>query len=169
MADAEALVNSGLADQMTRVLVEPVDVGRKDAVAVVTAIHRVLDRHDLAAPRLQHGDGETVWILLEDAAARGIDTRIGFEDTLLLPDGTRAASNAALVRAARKLGAGGCHRLVGAVRRLDHALLLARESRSRLQHMCPKRRSSGPPSRRITCLGRFASSRKAVVSRGEPR
>ena len=106
VADAEVLVNSGLADRTTRVLVEPVDVGRKDAVTVVTAIHRVLDRHGLAAPRLQHGDGEAAWILLEDAAARGIDTRIGLEDTLLLPDGTRAASNPALVRAARKLGAG---------------------------------------------------------------
>ena len=105
-ADAEALVASGLAGRMTRVLVEPVAVGRDDALAVISAIHQVLDRHDVAAPRLQHGDGDAVWILLEDAAARGIDTRIGFEDTLLLPDGTRAASNAALVRAARKLGAG---------------------------------------------------------------
>lgn len=105
VGDAEALVRSGVADQTTRVLVEPVDVGRKDAVAVVGAIHRVLDRHDVAVPRLQHGDGEAVWILLEDAGARGIDTRIGFEDTLLLPDGTPAASNAALVRAAQKLGA----------------------------------------------------------------
>ena len=107
VADAEALVTSGVADRTTRVLVEPVDVGRNDALAVITAIHRVLDRHNVAVPRLQHGDGEAVWILLEDAVARGIDTRIGFEDTLLLPDGTRAASNAALVRAARKLGAGG--------------------------------------------------------------
>lgn len=106
VADAEALVASGLAGRMTRVLVEPVAVGRDDALAVISAIHQVLDRHDVAVPRLQHGDGDAVWILLEDAAARGIDTRIGFEDTLLLPDGTRAASNAALVRAARKLGAG---------------------------------------------------------------
>jgi uncharacterized protein (DUF849 family) len=107
VADAEALVDSGLASQTLRVLVEPVEVGRKDAVSVVNAIHRVLDRHDVAAPRLQHGDGEAVWILLEDAVARGIDTRIGFEDTLLLPDGTPAGSNAALVHAACGLGAGG--------------------------------------------------------------
>lgn len=105
VADAEALVRSGLANQTTRVLVEPVDVGRRDAVAAVDAIHRVLDEHDVAVPRLQHGDGEAVWILLEDAVARGIDTRIGFEDTLLLPDGTEAESNAALVQAARDLGA----------------------------------------------------------------
>lgn len=107
VADAEALVTSGVADRTTRVLIEPVDVGRDDALAVISAIHRVLDRHNVAVPRLQHGDGEAVWILLEDAVARGIDTRIGFEDTLLLPDGTRATSNAALVGAARQLGAGG--------------------------------------------------------------
>jgi len=107
VADAEALVDSGLASQTLRVLVEPVEVGRKDAVSVVNAIHRVLDRRDVAAPRLQHGDGEAVWIVLEDAVARGIDTRIGFEDTLLLPDGTPAGSNAALVHAACGLGAGG--------------------------------------------------------------
>ena len=105
--DVESLVDSGLAEQATRVLVEPVDVGREDAVAVVDDIHRVLDRHDVAVPRLQHGDGEAVWILLEDAVARGIGTRIGLEDTLLLPDGAPAAGNAALVRAARELGAGG--------------------------------------------------------------
>jgi uncharacterized protein (DUF849 family) len=37
---------------------------------------------------------------------RGLDTRVGFEDTLHLPDGRRAASNADLVTAARNLGAG---------------------------------------------------------------
>ncbi|MGG1909312.1 3-keto-5-aminohexanoate cleavage protein [Microbacterium sp. NRRL B-14842] len=35
------------------------------------------------------------------AAEFGLDTRIGLEDTLLLPDGSEAPSNAALVRAAR--------------------------------------------------------------------
>jgi uncharacterized protein (DUF849 family) len=106
VADAEALVDSGLADRTTRVLIEPVEVDRRDAVAVVDAIHRVVDSHGIGVPRLQHGDGEATWILLEDAVARGIDTRIGFEDTVLLPDGARAASNAALVDAAQKLGAG---------------------------------------------------------------
>lgn len=32
VADAELLVRSGLAEQMTRVMIEPVDVGRDDAV-----------------------------------------------------------------------------------------------------------------------------------------
>jgi uncharacterized protein (DUF849 family) len=104
--DAELLVSSGLADRVTRVMIEPVEVSRADAVALVGAIHGVLDRAGARAPRLQHGDGEATWILIEDAVRRGIDTRVGFEDTVLLPDGRRAASNAELVKAARELGAG---------------------------------------------------------------
>jgi uncharacterized protein (DUF849 family) len=40
------------------------------------------------------------WPLVEDAFRRGHDTRVGFEDSVLLPDGTRARSNAHLVEAA---------------------------------------------------------------------
>ena len=91
---------------MTRVLVEPVDVSAGDAVALVDEIHAALDRLGLTAPRLQHGDGEATWVLLRDAIRRGIDTRIGLEDTVDGPDGARADGNEALVRAARALGAG---------------------------------------------------------------
>jgi hypothetical protein len=40
-----------------------------------------------------------------DAVKRGVDTRVGLEDTVLLPDGTAAPSNVDLVRAAYDLGA----------------------------------------------------------------
>ncbi|HEV7624036.1 MAG TPA: 3-keto-5-aminohexanoate cleavage protein [Amnibacterium sp.] len=105
--DAEALLVSGLADRITRVLIEPMGGEADVQLAVVAAIHDVLDRGQVTAPRLQHGDGAATWPLLEDAVRRRIDTRIGFEDTLLLPDGTLAPDNAALVAAARALGAGG--------------------------------------------------------------
>jgi uncharacterized protein (DUF849 family) len=106
--DAETLVGCGLADRVTRVLVEPgeAQAGRNDAIPMVDAIHEILGRADLRAPRLQHGDGELTWLLIEDAARRGLDTRVGFEDTLYLSDGRRARSNADLVTAARNLGAG---------------------------------------------------------------
>jgi len=106
VADAERLVGSGLHDRVSRVMIEPVAVSRADAVPLVAAIHDVLDRAGARAPRLQHGDGDATWVLIEDAVRRGIDTRIGFEDTLLLPDDQPAASNAELVRAAYDLGAG---------------------------------------------------------------
>jgi len=42
------------------------------------------------------------WAFIELAARRGCyDTRVGLEDTLVLPDGTRARDNAELVAAAR--------------------------------------------------------------------
>lgn len=104
--DAKLLVSCGLPDRVTRVLIEPVEVSKADSVPLVAAIHAVLDRAGVRAPRLQHGDGEATWILIEDAIRRGLDTRVGFEDTFLLPDGQPAASNADLVRTAFELGAG---------------------------------------------------------------
>jgi uncharacterized protein (DUF849 family) len=46
------------------------------------------------------------WPLVVDAFRRGHDTRVGFEDSVLLPDGTQAQSNAQLVIAAVALRAG---------------------------------------------------------------
>jgi uncharacterized protein (DUF849 family) len=103
--DADRLAATGLAHEVTRVLVEPVEAPADEAVALVDAIHQALDDHGIAAPRLQHGDGEATWTLVADAVRRGVDTRIGLEDTLHEPDGTPTAGNAALVRAARSLGA----------------------------------------------------------------
>ncbi|QEC47621.1 hypothetical protein FSW04_08560 [Baekduia soli] len=104
--DAQRLADSGYADRVTRVLVEPVDAPAATAVATVAAIHDALDALGIGAPRLQHGDGAAAWVLIADAVARGIDTRVGLEDTVNAPDGVRAAGNAALVAAARALGAG---------------------------------------------------------------
>ena len=105
--DAELLVGCGLSGRVTRVMIELVEVSKLDAVPLVGAIHDVLDRADVRAPRLQHGDGEATWTpCIEDAVRRGIDTRVGFEDTLLLPDGQPATSNADLVRAAYELRRG---------------------------------------------------------------
>jgi uncharacterized protein (DUF849 family) len=104
--DAEALVRSGLADRVQRILVEPRDTAPHQALDCAAAIHAVLDRARSLAPRLQHGEDATAWPLLEDAIRREVDTRIGLEDVLVLPDGSRAPDNAALVAAARALGAG---------------------------------------------------------------
>jgi uncharacterized protein (DUF849 family) len=106
--DAERLASTGLGEQVTRILVEPVEVGQAAAFEAVEAIHRALDGFGLTAPRLQHGDGQSTWVLLADAVRRGLDVRIGLEDTLTDPAGVRTAGNAMLVRAARRLGAHSC-------------------------------------------------------------
>lgn len=105
--DAEALAASGLGDRVLRVLVEPGEqqVGKSvaGALALVEAIHRRLDQAGITAPRLQHADGAVTWAVLEDAIRRGVDTRIGLEDTLQGPDGEVIPGNTDLVRIACRL------------------------------------------------------------------
>lgn len=85
--DVELLAATGLADRITRVLVEPVDVRADDAMQTVEAIHAALDRTGITAPRLEHGDGEATWVLVAHAIQRRVDTRIGLEDTTSDPTG----------------------------------------------------------------------------------
>lgn len=107
VADAELLSNLKGPDPfaaVVRVLVEPASVPADRATAVVAEIHDALD-HGAAAglPRLQHGDGEAAWPLIADALARGLDVRVGLEDTRLDPDGAQTEGNEALVRAVTDL------------------------------------------------------------------
>lgn len=97
--DVHALVKSGFANRVTRVLIEPQEIDPATALSTVAAIHGALDEHGIAAPRLQHGVGAAAWVTLSDALDRGLATRIGFEDTLALDGGDEASSNADLVRA----------------------------------------------------------------------
>ncbi|MEU6118620.1 3-keto-5-aminohexanoate cleavage protein [Streptomyces sp. NPDC047117] len=57
------------------------------------------------SPVLLHGEDGGAWPVLRAAVRLGLDTRVGLEDVLVLPDGTEAPDNAALVRAARVTGA----------------------------------------------------------------
>lgn len=100
VGDARALVASRLADRCLRLLLEPRETNGADALRTVALIERVLDENGVQTPRLLHGRAEAAWPVLEAAVRKGYDIRIGLEDTLLLPDGTQAADNAALVAAA---------------------------------------------------------------------
>ncbi len=103
--DAERLVDSRLAARCVRVLLEPQEATVDTALMTVVATEAVLDRAGVVVPRLLHGADETAWHLLDWAARRGYDTRIGLEDVLTLPDGRPAPGNADLVAAARALSA----------------------------------------------------------------
>jgi uncharacterized protein (DUF849 family) len=97
---AVSLIKSGFADACLRILLEP-------AEASCSARANLEQMEDVLAvakpPRLLHGMGHCAWKLVELAARRQYDTRTGFEDTLRLPDGSLARSNAELVRAARSI------------------------------------------------------------------
>ncbi|RKN49200.1 3-keto-5-aminohexanoate cleavage protein [Micromonospora endolithica] len=87
-----------------RILVECMAEKPAEALTDADAILDALDPD--GPPRLLHAEGGAVWPVLVEAVRRGLDTRIGFEDTVHLPDGSPAADNAALVAAATALGAG---------------------------------------------------------------
>ena len=67
---------------------------------VAKRINDALDDAGSDCRRLTHGMNAWTWPLVEDAFRRGHDTRVGFEDSILLPDGRAADRNADLVRVA---------------------------------------------------------------------
>jgi uncharacterized protein (DUF849 family) len=97
---AASWAQSDLAQHCMRAMIE---LGPDADVAVADdMLERVLAVGS-PAPVLLHGLDESCWPLLEHAGARGLQTRIGMEDTLKLPDGSVAPDNAALVSAAVSL------------------------------------------------------------------
>lgn len=94
---AASWARSDLARHCMRVMIEL--QADEDTAVADDMLDRVLAVGS-PAPVLLHGLDESCWPLLEHAGRRGVQTRIGMEDTLLLPDGSVAPDNAALVAAA---------------------------------------------------------------------
>lgn len=103
LADAEAFVRSGLAGHCVRVLLEPLDADPAAAVEHAAAMEEVLVRAGITLEQVHHGDGIASWAVNERALRRGHGIRTGLEDSPVLPDGSPAPDNAALVRAAATL------------------------------------------------------------------
>lgn len=97
---AASWAESTMVQHCMRVMVE-LD-GHED-VAVADAMLERVAAANSPAPVLLHGLDESCWPLLEHAGVCGLQTRIGMEDTLTLPDGSVAPDNAALVSAAVQL------------------------------------------------------------------
>jgi uncharacterized protein (DUF849 family) len=93
----ENFVGSGLGNQCLRVLLEPEQQEMREAVVVVGLIEAFLNRGQVHIPRLLHGYNATAWDFVGLAAARGYDTRIGFEDTVVMPDGKLAPGNGEII------------------------------------------------------------------------
>ncbi|GAA0600810.1 3-keto-5-aminohexanoate cleavage protein [Kutzneria viridogrisea] len=98
-AAAQELRQRGLPPAAVRVLAEV----QPDAAALdeAHALLQALDWVDL--PVLLHGEDATAWPVLAAARRLGLATRIGLEDTLLLPDGRPAPGNATLVATAQRM------------------------------------------------------------------
>lgn len=102
-ADVEILAASGLANLVMRVLVEVHNPAAVGALGRAAQIHDALNTYGIMVPRLQHGVGDAAWILIRDAAERGLDTRVGFEDVLTSPRGGIVRDNADLVEEAQAI------------------------------------------------------------------
>ncbi|MFC9156032.1 3-keto-5-aminohexanoate cleavage protein [Streptomyces bauhiniae] len=89
---------SPLGPRVLRVLAEVTDT---DPTTAEASAHALLAEIGPAhgRPVLLHGEDGGTWPVLRLAGRLGLATRIGLEDTLLLPDGQRAPSNAQLVTA----------------------------------------------------------------------
>jgi uncharacterized protein (DUF849 family) len=97
---AASWAKSDMAAHCMRVMVELGPDGDTDTADEVLSL---IAAAGSPAPVLLHGLDESCWPLLEHAGLRGVQARIGMEDTLLLPDGSSAPDNAALVSAAVSL------------------------------------------------------------------
>jgi uncharacterized protein (DUF849 family) len=85
---------SGLASRCLRLLIEPAQEPGNAKVRL-NEMEGVLQ--GIECPRLLHGFEVFAWEFIALAAGRGYETRIGFEDTLLLPEGNCPKDNGELV------------------------------------------------------------------------
>lgn len=97
---AELLRQGGWSDRCLRILLEPAQQAGDPHLRLQGIEATLAGAH---APRLLHGYEGATWTYVELAVRRGYHTRIGLEDTLVLPDGTLARDNAELVAAAQCL------------------------------------------------------------------
>lgn len=99
-AGLEVWRRSPVRSECLRMLIElPDEAGVKVRDHAEGLIAPVL-REEPGMQILLHGEEGSTWPALDFAVARGFSTRIGLEDSLLMPDGSLAPDNAALVRAA---------------------------------------------------------------------
>ena len=87
---------SPLGPRVLRVLAEVTDTSPDTAAETAHALLTDLGPAP-CRPVLLHGEDGGAWPVLRLAGRLGLATRIGLEDTLVLPDGERAVSNAQLV------------------------------------------------------------------------
>lgn len=96
---ARRLQHADIPPGTVRILAE-VRPDKADPISEAEALLCELEPFGL--PILLHGEGDSTWPVLTYAARLELDTRIGLEDTLELPDGTSPRDNAELIEQARR-------------------------------------------------------------------
>ncbi|MEO5620708.1 MAG: 3-keto-5-aminohexanoate cleavage protein [Cypionkella sp.] len=110
-ACAERLVTLPQAKTVFRILIEVENQNIAQSEADMTGILEVLAHARITRQILLHGFDSTIWHFVSLAAQRGFSTRIGLEDGRLLPDGSAAPDNAAMIRAAQEVSLTGLGQL----------------------------------------------------------
>jgi uncharacterized protein (DUF849 family) len=97
----ELWARSPVAGRCERVLLElPAGLSIPGLRRASKRMLRRVRQHDQSISVQLHGAEDTTWPAIDLAREWGLDTRVGLEDTLLMPDGSLAEGNAALVRTA---------------------------------------------------------------------
>ncbi|TDD61969.1 3-keto-5-aminohexanoate cleavage protein [Actinomadura rubrisoli] len=99
---AERFLRWPHAGRVLRVLAEVTDTGPETAKKTAKELLHTLGTGH-GRPILLHGEDGGAWPVLRLATRLGLDTRVGLEDVLVLPDGSAAADNTGLVQTARSL------------------------------------------------------------------
>ncbi|MER7572112.1 3-keto-5-aminohexanoate cleavage protein [Streptomyces sp. NPDC126514] len=94
---AARFARSPLGPRVLRVLAEVTDTAPETAEATARELLAELGSA-FGRPVLLHGEDGGAWPVLRLAGRLGLATRVGLEDTLLLPSGEQALSNAQLVQ-----------------------------------------------------------------------
>lgn len=103
IADIKRLSREVPKSVVLRVLIEIPDIPGPAARTETAACLEMLRTRGVSAPILLHGEEQSAWPCMMEAARLGHAIRVGFEDMLDLPGGTPAPSNAAIVACARDL------------------------------------------------------------------
>lgn len=88
-----------------RILLEPQEQILESAIETVYKIENHISVCGIKLPFLLHGFNKTCWDFLKIAFEKKYQTRIGFEDTLVLPNGEKAMSNMELLEQAQQIKA----------------------------------------------------------------
>lgn len=105
LESAKNFTKCNLNGDFLRILIEPQEQILGSAIETVNQIENHINNRKIKLPLLLHGFDKTCWDLIELAFRKNYETRIGFEDTLTLPNGKNAKSNMELIEQAQRIKA----------------------------------------------------------------